>query len=386
LITGLGGALVLGALPRLMKKLRVQDGLLMAVGIVLLLLTRPYEGLLLCLPVAVLLGRWAFFGNDRPKPRLLLQRAAIPLLVVIAGGSWLAYYDLKAFGSPTTLPYTVNRNTYALAPYFVWQSQRPDHIYNHEVLSKFYHHNELTAFELIHTPSGFLPQTIVKGIRGFLFFSGIALLVPLIMIRRVFLDRRIRFLVICVLFMVAGMTIQIFLIPHYLAPFTAAFYAIGLQAMRHLRVWKPGGNPVGLAMVRLTIVICIVMGGLRLYTEPLHFSIPEWPASGWTDKWYGPLHFGTEHAAIQARLEPLPGKQLLIVRYAPDHNPIEEWVYNGADIDSSKVIWAREMDGPRNAELIRYYKDRQVLLLEPDSHPAKLTAYPISEMPVVSTK
>ena len=66
------------------------------------------------------------------------------------------------------------------------------------------------------------------------------------MMRRVFLDRRIRFLVVCVLVLTAGMAIEIFMIPHYLAPFTAAFYAIGLQAMRHLRVWKPEGKPVGL--------------------------------------------------------------------------------------------------------------------------------------------
>jgi hypothetical protein len=383
-ISTIGGALILGSLPRLMKSkpLGYRYGLLLALGIVLVATTRPYEGLLLCLPVAVVLGRWIFFGKNRPPLGLLLRRAAAPLALIIAAGSWMAFYDYRAFGSPTTLPYSADRAAYATAPYFVWQPPRPTPVYRHEVLREFYHHNELIAYERIHRLSGFLPETAIKAVRGILFFTGIALLPPLIMIRRVFLDRRIRFLVVCILVFAAGMLIQIFMIPHYLAPFTVVFYAIGLQAMRHLRVWKPEGKTVGLTLVRLIVVVCIALGGLRLFAEPLHFRITQWPASGWTDRWYGPNHFGTERAGIETTLEQLPGKQLILVRYAPDHNPIDEWVYNSADIDGSKVIWAREMDMSNNSELIQYYKDRQVWLVEPDSMPAKLSRYPMPPQPV----
>jgi hypothetical protein len=78
-------------------------------------------------------------------------------------------------------------------------------------------------------------------------------------------------------------------------------------------------------------------------------------------------------------LENLPGKQLAIVRYCPAHIPIDEWVYNAPDIDGSKVIWAREMDDAENLELIRYYKDRKVWLVEPDSDPRKITPYTATE-------
>jgi hypothetical protein len=50
---------------------------------------------------------------------------------------------------------------------------------------------------------------------------------------------------------------------------------------------------------------------------------------------------------LRLQLEQFPGKQLILVRYAPDHNPIDEWVYNAAEIDASKVIWAREMTPQR---------------------------------------
>jgi hypothetical protein len=148
---------------------------------------------------------------------------------------------------------------------------------DNESLRHFYFQNELTAFNKIHTPTGFLPQTFVKILRNFEFYAGLALLPPLIMMHRIFLDRRIRFLVLCVFVLAAGMLIETFLIPHYLAPFTAAFYAIGLQAMRHLRVWRPGGKPIGATIIRLEVAICLILACLRLFPGPLHLALPEWP-------------------------------------------------------------------------------------------------------------
>ena len=378
-VAALGGALVLGALPRLTKKPCLRYGLLLAVGIVLLATTRPYEGLLLCFPASAYLGHWLLFGKNRPSAARLLRLSALPLALIVAAGAWLAYYDYRAFGKPTTLPYTVNRATYAIAPYYVWQSARPEPSYHHESMRYFYLHNELDAYAKIHKLSGFLPQTVVKVIRSFEFYAGFALLPPLFMIRRILLDRRIRFLVLCVLVLASGMVIEIFLIPHYLAPFTAAFYAIGLQGMRHLRVWKPGGQPVGLTMVRLMVTICLILCCLRLFPGPLHLALAEWPASSWTDNWYGPDHFGTERARVERSMEQLPGPQLLIVRYSSLHNPLNEWVYNAPDIDYSKVVWAREMDGPHNLELMHYYASRKAWLVEPDSLPAVVSPYPVPQ-------
>jgi hypothetical protein len=374
-ISALGGALVLGALPRFMRSPTLRHGMLMAVGIVLLAMSRPYEGMLLCLPVAVVLGRWALFANNRPTAKVLIRCTAFPLTLIVAAGAWMGYYDYRAFGSPLTLPYTVDRATYAVTPYYIWQSQRPAPVYRHESLRRFYCDFEPKDAAGMQSFTGIIAKSLHKAREGMIFFAGAALLPPLIMFRRVVLDRRIRFLVLCVLILAAGMAIEAYMIPHYLAPFTAAFYAIGLQAMRHLRVWKPEGRPFGLTWVRLIVTICVAMAGLRIFAGPLHLTPRKYPPSEWAWQWYGPGHFGGERAQIEAKLEQLPAQQLVIVRYSTDHYPLDEWVYNAADIDRSKVIWAREMDAANNLDLIHHYPDRQVWLMQPDLQPAAISPY-----------
>jgi hypothetical protein len=374
-IAALGGALVLGALPRFMKSVRLRDGLLLAAGVILLGTSRLYEGMLLCLPAVCFLAWWMLFGSNPPTADILIRRIALPLALIVAASAWMGYYNYRVFGSPITLPYTVNRAQYGIAPYFVWQPQRPEPAYRHKVMREFYYHDELNTFREIHHLSGFVPQTFLKVATGILFYAGISLLVPLIMMRRVLLDRRIRFLVLCVLALMAGQLVEIFLFPHYLAPFTAAFYAIGLQAMRHLRLWRPGNQPVGMTLTRLIVTLCVVLAGLRLGAEPLHLGLPGWPGP-WASEWYGSdRRSGSARSQIESRLEQIPGRQLAIVRYSADHNSLDEWVYNAADIDNSKVVWAREMNEAENLELIRYYNDRTVWLVQPDTRPANVSLY-----------
>ncbi len=83
-----------------------------------------------------------------------------------------------------------------------------------------------------------------------------------------------------------------------------------------------------------------------------------------------------ERAEVLRNLEAKPGQQLVIVRYGDGHDPDREWVYNAADIDRSKVVWAREMDPARNRQLLDYFRGRQAWLLEADAVPPRLSAYP----------
>jgi len=377
-IACLGAALVLGALPRITRRgARPRDCLILASGIAILGLSRPFEGLLLCLPVLFVLVRWMLAGSNRPPAAALLGRSLVPLALIVAAVAWLGYYDARAFGNPLTLPYSADREAYAVAPYWIWQSPRPEPVYRHPMMRDFYVGVELPYANRLHTVAGFLSETLLfKPLRALLFFSGVLFLPLIVMTRHVLLDRRIRFLVVCTALVVCGVLLETWLIPHYWAAITPALYAIGLQAMRHLRQVRLSGQPAGAALLRFSLLSCVILTGIRLCADPFNLALAPWPSAAWASEWSGPGRLGLPRAQVERSLAAQPGGQLAIVRYAPAHSPIDEWVYNAADIDGSPVIWARDMDSASNQELLRYYSGRKAWLVEPDVVPARVTPYP----------
>jgi hypothetical protein len=96
------------------------------------------------------------------------------------------------------------------------------------------------------------------------------------------------------------------------------------------------------------------------------------------DMWNSINHRNPERRIeIDRQLAAIPGKLLVFVRYWPRHPFQDEWVYNGADIDGQRIVWARDL-GEENEELRSYYAERQVLLLEPDASPPRLGPYELA--------
>ena len=78
---------------------------------------------------------------------------------------------------------------------------------------------------------------------------------------------------------------------------------------------------------------------------------------------------------VEAQLAALPGEHLVLVRYSKDHNSGEEYVYNDADIDRSKTVWAREIPGMDLGPLFNYFRNRDVWLYEPDEDDSTVQPY-----------
>ncbi|HWC98089.1 MAG TPA: hypothetical protein VG456_15120 [Candidatus Sulfopaludibacter sp.] len=358
----LGGALVLGSLPRLMRRPRASMAAILAVGLAILANSRPFEGLLVGIPVLVCLVVW--FCGKHSIPRVtLLGKVVVPasLLLLITLFS-MGYYNWRVFGSPLTMPYQVNRATYAVSPVFIWESPYREPVYRHKVLHDFFVHSELAAFERARTPAGFLDENAKKLLFIFFFYGTPTAAIAAIMFPRVLRDRRIRLLLLIAGFFLIGSLANAFFHGHYFAPVTALLYAVLLQAMRHLRFWKPGGQPVGLFMARAIPAACLLICGLQLFCMPV-------VTTG-----------GLPRAQMERRLEQTPGRHLVIVRYAAERDPDPmhsfEWVFNAAAIDAAPVVWARDMGKDQNAELIDYFRDRKVWLVEPDAKPLSLQPYP----------
>jgi hypothetical protein len=360
------GALVLGALPRIMRRHRPRDAVLMGLGVAVLANSRPYEGFLLCIPVAVALLAW-LVGKNRPPWRVALLKVVLPLVVLLAVvAAGMGYYNWRVFGSPFTLPYQINRAQYAVAPYFIWQSPRPVPHYRHKVMRDFYLKWELPTYQKTRSLPGLLGLTWLKIRFVVSFFFGPALTLPLVMLPWALRDRRIRFLVWAAVLITLGLFVSVWLFPHYIAPFTALIYALLLESMRHLRVWKWRGRPTGLMLVRLIPLVCVLVFGIRINAKALDCQ-PE----GWSFTWDSPWPGIMERARLLEALQECGGQHLVIVRYGPNHNYHREWVYNEADIDNAQVVWAREMDEASNRALTNYFRGRQVWLVEEDDRPLR---------------
>src|SRR5207253_751544 len=81
-VAAIGGALVLGALPRIRRAFRARDFFWMALGMAILAISRPYEGLLICVPAVIALAWW-IFRTAHPPISVLAQRVAPALALLL---------------------------------------------------------------------------------------------------------------------------------------------------------------------------------------------------------------------------------------------------------------------------------------------------------------
>jgi len=98
----IGGALLLGALRRIMRRPRLSNALLLGLGSAILANSRPFEGLVVSLPAVTLLLVW-MLGKDGPPTRALIGRVVLPILVVVAlTAGAMGYYNWRVMGIPLT--------------------------------------------------------------------------------------------------------------------------------------------------------------------------------------------------------------------------------------------------------------------------------------------
>jgi hypothetical protein len=365
-VAAIGGCLVFGAVPRIARKRCAGDALVMALGIAMLANSRPYEGMVLTVTALAALS-WLWSRSKEAVPlRTSLFRIAVPSLLVLAlVAAGMGYYFWRVTGNPFRMPYTINQRQYSAAGYFVWQSPRPIPVYHHKVISDFYLKAELPRFVASRSVLGFLRVTALKIIAIWAFYIGAALTLPLFSFPWIFHDRRIKWLLIATGTSFAGSALFPFFYAHYYSPACACLLALVLQSARHLRVWQWERRPVGQFLVRSTVFICVLMVPIQiaiLIAESKQIDRrPE-----------------MARAKVLDQLSSFPGQQLAVVRYSPGHPLLApDWVDNGADIDSQKVVWARDMGGQQNFELLQYYKGRQTWLIEPDEEPPKVLPYSI---------
>lgn len=384
----IGGALVIGALPRIKESQRVWHTLLMGLGLATLANSRPYEGFIFSLSVGVMLFAW-MWGETRPPFRVTSMRIILPLALTfsLTLGS-TGYYLWRVTGNPFRLPYQIERETYSYVPALLWQKERQaaaPHVYRSEAMRQLYADGEIKLYRISHTPVGFVFVQAKKVVRFWTFFLGPVLTLPLLMLAFTLpygfswrdVSQPMRSLLKVLAVTCIGIAGSLYFDPHYASPLAAVTLAIVLRAMQILRNQLQLKPQASVFLTRSTIVICLIMFGVRLLAAARNFPLISNNTPAWHEQ--GPPSFG--RAKIAAELSKMSGGQLVIVRYGKDHNPFEEWVYNEADIDDAHIVWAREVAPAADEELTHYFSSRRIWLLEADHKPPQLSPYNLPTPP-----
>jgi hypothetical protein len=349
----LGGALVIGALPRIVREQRPRHALLLGLGTALLANSRPLEGLIFCVPVFGALALW-LYKQGRPKFATTLPRVVAPILLTSALlVAFIGYYNWKVTHDPLLLPEALDSRVYTNYPVFLWQSFKPPLHYLNPQFDAFY---DSVREDL---PRTLKYSFVVKSHTILIFFLGITFSMPLIFVPKLLKASRYRLLVIqtCVSFL--GVLCVAWFSSHYIAPLTATIFILLVQLLRYLRYWEPWGRPFGVFLIRLIVVLSVLRPVVRVERAVEH------PAPRWRD----------DRVHVIATLNNTPGQHLVLVAYRPQHHFNWEWVYNSADIDGSKVVWARIIPGRDLSPLLTYFKDRKVWLEDADADPVTLRPY-----------
>ncbi len=344
----IGGALLIGALPRLIERPRGSLALAFGSGLAILGNTRPFEGLVF----AVVCAGWLAFEwiRERVAIRVILQSVILPmalLLVPVAAG--MAYYNLRLTGHPLELPYVTHDRQYALLEPVLWESRlRPAPVYSNTVLRDFW---QADRDEKLRAHRQLLEAHVWDLLMVLRFLIGWPLaLCILVAARPLWRDMVARRALALGVLAYVGPALDTRVWPHYAAAEAVLAYIVAACGLRALRNAWPGIE--GAYLMWAALVIFALPTGLGLLTPENRYLI-------------GSAHYmmDAKHSSVEEQLEKQPGQHLVLVSYGPRHQIYEELVYNRADIDGSKVIWARSLGAGKDAELIRHYPNRDVWML-----------------------
>ena len=361
-LPAIGGLLLFGGLPRVLRKPRTRDAALVAVGLVLLAATRPFEGVLI--GIAAGLASPAVRGKRFWGWRPSLTALATAFLILAVGGASLLYYNWRVTGNPLVMGYNLSMQRYGLA-LFPWQSTNAANPPANGNLTAFYEAQHLW-FRTHHTPIGFLYTRMVAFGRFWAFYLSPLFTLSFLALPALAYSTRRRWVLIAGVFCVICMALNPWFLPHYAAPLMGLLLVALIQAARMACVTRAGGKRPFAIAVRAMPAICVAVFMLRAAMPLLHMQLPD---GAFEMPWYSTPAGNQNRAAVQDRLEHEAGRHLVLVRYEPSHLASIEWVYNAARIDEAKVIWAHDLDSAANARLLSYYAGRRVWRLDADTNP-----------------
>jgi len=364
-----GGAIAMGALGRIWRAgPRPQFSFALGVGAALLALVRPFEGALFCAGIGIVLAtlarRWTL---EKVVGRTLVPLTAVGALLV----GWLMVYNTRVTNNPMVFPYQLGVQRNNMAPSFVWDHEDTSKQYSNEHLRRFHVDSEMHLYRGRQKVGRWWLYAMNLA-HIWQFFVRPALTVPLLAgLALIWRTRKMVAMALPAAVTIAAMPLANWHNPHYVAAITGIIYGFVAQGLRRMWLYRDKkGQKSQRSYVFAAPLVCVatlvIATALEVRGNRLDHDSQGW--AGNAAQW-------PERQALSRLLLHKPGKHLVFVRYKPEHDFEREWVQNAADIDKSRIVWARELDATRNDGLIRYMRDRQVWRLEADAQVLAVVPY-----------
>ena len=152
---------------------------------------------------------------------------------------------------------------------------------------------------------------------------------------------RLALVVWCALFVT--MQCVSWMLHHYLAPAFPAWALVVFMSLRHAQTWRYRGTLIGQRVLVFAVTSFVAFVLLNMWAKTFLVG------NTWSDI----------RALVIEQIASQPGKHLLLVEYAPEHQPAKEWIYNSANIEQQPVLLARSMTPEQNQQLLAMYPERK---------------------------
>jgi hypothetical protein len=342
----LGSAILIGSWTRLMSHRTIANAILYALGLVILASSRPYEGLILSLPLTLILLTRG------------IRKLVIPLLAVLTVAAVaMAYYNARITGHALRMPFMEYSSQYDIYPKFWFLPKHPPPAYTSDAIARIHTDYEPGDYNRLRTPAGIaiisfqrLWQLLSMHTRPWLL-----LLLPLaaaVTLRR---DPKMRWIWLTLLVFFLGLCAENWFLPNYAAPATPLMLLLILAGLKQLWQWKRPAKFTAL----VTICAWLIATAITVAFPPPPDSLR-----------FGRADLISEYPQLHT------GRHLIFVQYNPGHLLHDEWVYNSADLEHSQIVWARALGKTANAPLIHYFQGRQIWLLNVGETQVRFNRYP----------
>ena len=346
-VTATGGALLYGSVRRLTLTPSPLNGVLFALGLAILALSRPFEGALVAIPALVVAGKWLLTDRETALGwrlgRVVAPFAAVAALTL----GFMLTYNARVTGDALQMPYMEHERQYSNVPIWIFERKNNTHLVNHPTaeFTRYYeNYQETSPWRSVRA---FAKSELDRVVDIKRFLTPGLTLILLVAALTAGMGRSLLLPLTGSAIVLLGSLGTSWYFPHYIAPMIAPWTILltaGAYGLWRLNKDRQRTGPVLVSVIFGAVAVSALLAPVRLITE----------RNSEYSRWY------MTRDSVERALEQKGGKHIVLVQYGPEHNFDEEWVYNGANIEEAPVIWARSLTPEKNARFMEYFGDRTV--------------------------